>query len=155
MRRVLSGLAVSHVVGHVAIGEMLLAILAWRRWPCGRTWSLRRRCAPSRARVHKRQVICGPRKALGQIDRYSDILEAADDVAQAGRVERERLEAELRLSQRLEAVGHLVAGVAHEINTPMRFVGDSLRFASSAFDDLRELGKGVQGDLHRPRRGPR
>jgi signal transduction histidine kinase len=51
------------------------------------------------------------------------------------------MEAELRLSQRLESVGHLAAGVAHEINTPMQFVGDSVRFASSGFDELRELGK--------------
>jgi signal transduction histidine kinase len=56
-------------------------------------------------------------------------------------VERERMEAELRLSQRLESVGQLAAGVAHEINTPMQFVGDSVRFASSGFDELRELGK--------------
>ncbi len=64
--------------------------------------------------------------------------------------ERERMEAELRLSQRLEAVGHLAAGVAHEINTPMQFVGDSVRFVSSAFDELRGLGeeyKAICADL--------
>ncbi len=55
--------------------------------------------------------------------------------------EREGMEAELRLSQRLEAVGHLAAGVAHEINTPMQFVGDSVRFVSSAFDEVRDLGE--------------
>jgi signal transduction histidine kinase len=55
--------------------------------------------------------------------------------------ERERMEAELRLSQRLEAVGHLAAGVAHEINTPMQFIGDSVRFVSASFDGLRELGR--------------
>ena len=65
------------------------------------------------------------------------LLTASRKQAQA---ERERMAAELRLSQRLEAVGHLAAGVAHEINTPMQFVGDSVRFVSSAFDDLRELG---------------
>jgi signal transduction histidine kinase len=53
--------------------------------------------------------------------------------------QRERLEAELRLGQRLEAVGQLASGIAHEINTPIQFVGDSVRFLEDAFDDLREL----------------
>jgi two-component system NtrC family sensor kinase len=41
---------------------------------------------------------------------------------------RERMEAELRLSQKLEAVGQLAAGIAHEINTPIQYVADNLQF---------------------------
>jgi len=41
--------------------------------------------------------------------------------------ERNRLETDLRNAQKLEAVGRLAAGIAHEINTPVQFVGDNIR----------------------------
>jgi two-component system NtrC family sensor kinase len=50
--------------------------------------------------------------------------------------QRKQLELELRHSQKLESVGRLAAGVAHEINTPIQFVGDNVSFLRSAFDDL-------------------
>lgn len=53
--------------------------------------------------------------------------------------ERARVEMELRHVHKLEAVGQLAAGVAHEINTPMQYIGNSLQFIRSAFDDLSSL----------------
>ena len=53
--------------------------------------------------------------------------------------ERERVVIELQLAQKLESVGRLAAGIAHEINTPIQYVGDSLHFLRSAFDDLNSL----------------
>lgn len=50
--------------------------------------------------------------------------------------ERNRLEIELRHSQKLEAVGSLAAGIAHEINTPIQFVGDNNRFLRDASTGL-------------------
>jgi PAS domain S-box-containing protein len=49
--------------------------------------------------------------------------------------ERRRLEEELQQAQRLEAVGRLAAGIAHEINTPIQFIGDNVAFLQGAYTD--------------------
>jgi signal transduction histidine kinase len=50
-----------------------------------------------------------------------------------------RLENDLAQAQKLESVGRLAAGVAHEINTPVQFVSDSVHFVREAMDDLTDI----------------
>jgi PAS domain S-box-containing protein len=73
------------------------------------------------AEVNARELIFENRRA---------VLAVVQDVTR-----RKALELELQRARRLEAVGRLAAGIAHEINTPIQFVGDNLRFIQDAFRD--------------------
>ena len=53
--------------------------------------------------------------------------------------EHRKLESELAQAQKLESVGRLAAGIAHEINTPVQFVSDSIQFVKEGTQDLAKL----------------
>jgi len=53
--------------------------------------------------------------------------------------ERKRTERQLAQSQRLESIGQLAAGIAHEINTPIQYIGDNIHFLSDSFQGLSAL----------------
>ncbi|MEZ6004822.1 MAG: ATP-binding protein [Planctomycetota bacterium] len=69
--------------------------------------------------------------------------------------ERRQLEMELRHAQKMESLGQMAAGVAHEINTPIQFVGDSLTFLREAFDDMLDIVQQYQATRDQwPQDGP-
>ncbi|NOY91898.1 MAG: hypothetical protein GXP55_11935 [Deltaproteobacteria bacterium] len=66
-------------------------------------------------------------------------LEQANQELRAERAARECAQTELLRAQKLEAVGRLASGIAHEINTPAQFVADNLSFARQGVSRLIEM----------------
>jgi PAS domain S-box-containing protein len=50
--------------------------------------------------------------------------------------EKKKLERELANAQKLESIGQLAAGIAHEINTPTQFIGDNIRFLQESVGEM-------------------
>jgi two-component system, NtrC family, sensor kinase len=71
-------------------------------------------------------------------ERTREIL-TANHALQAEMVERKLLENQLVQAQKLESIGQLAAGIAHEINTPIQFIGDSVEFLRSAVTSIDDV----------------
>lgn len=53
--------------------------------------------------------------------------------------ERRLLEDKVQRGQKLESIGQLAAGIAHEINTPTQYVGDNVKFLEESFADIQSV----------------
>lgn len=83
------------------------------------------------SQYHSRSVIEPVTDQHGTLIAYSFFSRDMADEA--------RLEAQLGQLQKMEAIGEMAAGIAHEINTPIQYVGDNIQFLKSAIDDLLRL----------------
>ncbi len=71
----------------------------------------------------------------------------ARDITKRKEIEKEKdqLQANLLHAQKMESVGQLAAGIAHEINTPTQYIASNLDFLMEAFEDTNEMIKQYEG----------
>lgn len=129
-----------------AFGLKTSEALGRRFTDCGICWNWEqigaaiRECEDERRPVRLEDISCltpeGKERFLGvtlnPISHHSDepqgfLLLAADTT------QRRILESQLATARKLESIGQLAAGVAHEINTPVQYIGDNLRFLQEGF----------------------
>ena len=62
---------------------------------------------------------------------FIGIVENFKDITQ-----RKKIESQLVQAQKLESIGQLAAGIAHEINTPTQYVSDNIQFLEESFSSI-------------------
>jgi two-component system, NtrC family, sensor kinase len=90
-------------------------------------WSLRRE---NQVKLHDLEALVA--------QRTQDLHRSNEELRKQSE-ERARMEVELRLAHKLEAVGQLASGIAHELNTPIQFVADSVQFLKTSWEDVSGL----------------
>jgi PAS domain S-box-containing protein len=89
----------------------------------------------------RRDVIVDDRYWARTIQYLPEVLRLrvyGNDITDRKRAEEALRQSEIQLlmAQKLESIGQLAAGMAHEINTPIQYVGDNAKFLDEAFRDL-------------------
>jgi two-component system, NtrC family, sensor kinase len=94
-------------------------------------------------------------RILGTQSEESQAILVARDITarKQAEAERERMEIQLRHAQKLESIGQLAAGIAHEINTPTQYIGDNAIFLREAFKTLGRLVELLQSLLDQHEKG--
>jgi signal transduction histidine kinase len=119
----------------LAVVTVLSGITAWN----GCRSERRRRDAEAGVKRLNEQLELRVRERTAELAQTTRELQAEIDERNKAETRQGELQSQLMQAQRLESVGRLAAGIAHEINTPVQFVSDNTRFFRSAFPKLAEL----------------
>jgi PAS domain S-box-containing protein len=98
----------------------------------GRIWHGRFRCRRKDGSIIEEDATISPvRNEEGELTHHVGIKRDITEMT--------NLQRQLMQSQKLEAIGQLAAGIAHEINTPMQYVQNNVIFFEQVFSDLQTL----------------
>ena len=98
----------------------------------GKIWHGRFTLARKDGTVMEEDTTVSPvRNDEGEVTHFVAIKRDVSEIA--------NLQRQLLQSQKLEAIGQLAAGIAHEINTPMQYVQNNVSFFEQSFIDIKPL----------------
>ena len=97
-------------------------------------WCLRK----DGSRFWAQVTLTATRNEKGDLRGYTQITHDLTERREA-EGQRHQMENKLRQAQKLEAIGQLAAGIAHEINTPIQYAEHNLRFLQESFTALKQL----------------
>ena len=87
----------------------------------------------------KRTTLSSARRLIDENGKCHGAVAITQDITQ-----KKSLEVELAHAQKLESIGQLAAGIAHEINTPTQFIGDNVRFLDDSFRSFLALNDKIR-----------
>jgi PAS domain S-box-containing protein len=133
------GLAVEHAIGK-PLGDLAVG------WPAERIHQAIAHCSRANEAVRFDELHVSDSQGRERILALTINRTEARDNQDCGVVlvgtdvtDRKAMEVQLMLAQKMESIGQLAAGIAHEINTPTQYVSDNARFLRDAFGDLQQL----------------
>lgn len=99
----------------------------WQNITVSGTWSGRLKNRKKDGTIFEEEArISGVKDERGNVTNYVAVKKDITHEA--------ALEMQLMQARKLESIGQLAAGIAHEINTPSQYVGDNIRFLQEAID---------------------
>ena len=101
----------------------------------------------------RKEVLAARVRSAVRVKEHRDKLDEANARLQTEIAERKRMQAELVQAQKMESIGQLAAGIAHEINTPAQYVGDNTRFLRDSFASIDALFGDLDKLLEAAKRG--
>lgn len=88
-------------------------------------------------RIARKQAARGEAERL--LEAKSLELYEANEALKESLHDLKQTQSQLMHVSKLESLGTLAGGVAHEINTPIQFIGDNLNFLSSALGSIKKI----------------
>ena len=118
-------------IGHAKNGEQVYHDM-WQTVRSGVPWNGQLVTEMPNGKIVDEEITVSP--VLDNLGIITNFITVKRDVT-----EQRKLEWQLRQAQKLDSIGQLAAGIAHEINTPTQFVSDNLRFLQDSFDSIQTV----------------